>query len=86
MRKRNDISNLHSKFKDHNNKFFKMVTFNFLTPLPHFFFHQNECKECTLDYLDGLGYFLVVFGVTEKNLKVNHPLGRMRVNNNWPIF
>ena len=26
---------------------------------PHFFFHKKYHKGCTLDYLDGLGHFLV---------------------------
>ena len=28
---------------------------------PRFFFHQNDCKWCTLDYLDSLGAFLLGF-------------------------
>ena len=31
------------------------------------FFHQNDRKGCTLDYLDGLGHFLFGFGATGKN-------------------
>ena len=51
----------------------------YLTPLkgvPPFFFHQNEFKGCTLDYLDGLGHFLFGFGATGKNSRgVVAPLG-----------
>ena len=43
----------------------------YLTPekgTPGFFFHQNDRKECTLDYLDGFGRFLFGFGRKGKNL------------------
>ena len=56
----------------------------YLTPPspPHFFFHQNDHKGCTLDFLDGLGHFLFWFwGDREKILMwvVTTPLERMRV-------
>ena len=40
------------------------------------FFHQNDRKGCTLNYLDGLGHFLFDFGATGNNSRWggNHPL------------
>ena len=59
-----------------------MATFNFVSwqplpvpaifdglPYPLIFFHQNDRKGCSLDYLDGLGHFLFGFWATEKILE-----------------
>ena len=48
--------------------------------VPPIFFHRNNGKGCTLDYLDGLGHFMFGFGATGKSSRgSDNPPGRTRV-------
>ena len=60
-------------FSGGNKPLTRHIWLAYLTPTPDFF-HQNDRKGCTLEYLDGLGHFLFGFGESGKKSR-----GRMRV-------
>ena len=49
-------------------------------------FRQNDCKGCSLDYLDGLVSSFLVFGRQGKILKGRVPLAKTRVRSLWLIY